>query len=63
MGNVKKKRGGLPRPGLLGLEQYCDSGVVEPRKENKIDNVFDVFIDACSKIEDETGGIRHVPVP
>ena len=63
MGQRKKKRGGLPRPCLLGLEQYRDSGVVEPRKENKIDNVFDVFIDACSKIEDETGGIRHVPVP
>ncbi len=59
----KKKNGSSPSPGLLGLEQYRNSGIVEPGKEGKIDNVFDVFIYTCGKIEDETGGIRHVPVP
>lgn len=53
--------GSAPRPGLLRLEQYRDGGIVEPRKEDKIDNVFDVFIDTCSHIEDETGGIRDIP--
>ena len=63
MVNVIKKTGGSPRPGLLRLEQDCDSGIVEPRKENEIDNVFDAFIHTCGKIEDETGGIRYVSVP
>jgi len=46
---------------LLGLEHYSDSRVVEPGEEDKIDYISDVFVDTGSQIENETGGIRHIP--
>jgi hypothetical protein len=50
-----------PGPCLLWLEEYRNSRVVEPRKENKIGNVSDMFVHTGSQIENETGGIRHIP--
>jgi len=50
-----------PGPCLLRLKQDGDGWVVEAGEEDEIDYISDVFIDTHSKIEDETGGIRHIP--
>jgi len=50
-----------PGPCLLRLKQDGDGRIVEAREEDEIDYISDVFIDTHGKIEDETGGIRHIP--
>jgi hypothetical protein len=44
----------------LGLEQHGDGRVVEPREEDKIDDISDVFIHIGRQIENKTGGIRYI---
>jgi hypothetical protein len=45
----------------LGLEEHGDGWVVEPREEDKIDDISDVLIDFGGQIENKTGGIRYIP--
>lgn len=58
---MKTQRIDSPGPCLLRLKQDGDGRVVEAGEEDEIDDISDVLIDTHGKIEDETGGIRHIP--
>lgn len=45
----------VPSPCLLGLEENGHCRVVVSRKENKIDEVAHVLIDAAWEVQNETG--------
>jgi hypothetical protein len=52
---LSKTERASPCPCLLGLEQHGNGGVVEPREEDKIDDVPDVFITSVARSRTELG--------
>lgn len=52
----------LPGPCLLHLVHHCNSGIVEPRKKHKIDDVANMLVHLSREIQDKTRRVRYVPV-